>query len=144
MEDNTPLNVENIEDTINNMGDTPTYIDNQQEQIIASLLQSEQELQKSYEGFNLEQELESERFCELLANGIAMKDAYELCHADEIFNARLEGAKKTWLAELKQSLARPEEEAVATDYQGTLQPQMNKKQREELIRRAERGEIIRL
>lgn len=144
MEDNTPLKVQNIEETTQNMGIEPTFIENEQNAIIDALLLSEKEMKESYESFELEKELESDRFCELLASGVAMRDAYELCHAEDIFNAKLEKEKQKWLAELKQNLARPEEAAAHSDNQGDISLSMSKKQREELIRRAERGEIIRL
>lgn len=144
MEVNIPLDVENTEDITTNMGYNPTSEKIEQEDIIKSLLESEEELKKSYKDFSLENELDNERFSELMANGVSMKDAYELCHIEDIYSARLEEAKKQWLAELKQNIIRPEEEALSNKNHGNFQPIMSKKQREELIRRAERGEIIRL
>ena len=72
MEDNTPLEVQNTEETTQNMGTEPTFIENEQNAIIDALLLSEKEMKENYESFELEKELESDRFCELLASGVAM------------------------------------------------------------------------
>lgn len=144
MENNLPPDTEIQIENDENVEQTPTFIEKEKENIINSLLDSETELKNVYENFSLEQELQNDRFCELLSNGISLKDAYELCHADEILENKIASAKKQWLSELKQSIIRPTEEASQNKYGATTNYTMTKRQREALIKRAERGEIINL
>lgn len=144
MENNLPLDSENAEHVDGDLEQSTTYIDSERDSIIESLLANEIELQKSYQDFSLENELQNDKFCELLSLGVDMQDAYEICHKDDILQLRLEQGKKQWLGELKQSIKRPSEEAMQAGIQADSIYKMSKKQREALIKRVERGEIIKL
>ncbi len=95
------------------------------------------ELQKQYPDFSLEQERKDPHFCALLAGGMELRSAYELCHREELLAS---------LREQSAAAARPRENgmggqsaaAITGDVAG-----LSRAQRREIIRRVQRGETIR-
>lgn len=99
-----------------------------------------------YPSFSLEESLKDRRFFSLCYRGVPLVDAYEITHRDEILAAAmayaLEEVRKT--GTLKSEKLRQQEGALISN-SAVMKPDakgLTKKQRSELIRRAERGERI--
>ena len=104
-----------------------------------------------YPGFNFHRELQNPRFCAILKNGIDVRTAYEVIHHDEIIPAALRcavlDAEKKLANKIMSNEARPTENgsgAGAGATLGTGVPKMSKANRDDIVRRVMRGEIIRL
>lgn len=104
-----------------------------------------------YPGFNFHRELQNPRFCAILKNGIDVRTAYEVIHHDEIIPAALRcavlDAEKKLSNKLMSNEARPAENgsgAGAGATLGTDVSKMSKANRDDIVRRVMRGEIIRL
>ncbi len=103
-----------------------------------------------YPGFNFHRELQNPRFCAILKNGIDVRTAYEVIHHDEIIPAALRcavlDAEKKLANKLMSNEARPIENgsgAGAGATLGTGVSKMSKANRDDIVRRVMRGEIIR-
>ena len=110
----------------------------------------ESEVQKIYPGFVLAKELHNRDFFNLCYNGVDVMTAYQVLHFDDIIMAAMSYAisemKRAGFNDntLKYARAR---EGVLDDSSGKMRqekPKLTKKERDELIRRAERGETVRL
>lgn len=107
------------------------------ERIQAQQLLEAGEVQKQYPTFSLEQELRDQHFRSLVEGGMALRSAYEICHGEELL---------TGLREQLSAAARPRENGmggqaashVIADVAG-----LTRAQRREIIRRVQRGEMIR-
>lgn len=104
-----------------------------------------------YPGFNFHRELQNPRFCAILKNGIDVRTAYEVIHHDEIIPAALRcavlDAEKKLANKIMSNEARPTENgsgAGAGATLGTGVSKMSKANRDDIVRRVMRGEIIRL
>ena len=104
-----------------------------------------------YPGFNFHRELQNPRFCAILKNGIDVRTAYEVIHHDEIIPAALRcavlDAEKKLTNKIMSNEARPTENgsgAGAGATLGTGVSKMSKANRDDIVRRVMRGEIIRL
>lgn len=104
-----------------------------------ALLKEEAELQKTYPKFSLEKELSNDVFKKLIEAGLDMKSAFEATHLDDV----LKKGKKTDEPKKKRPV---ENGSVGTDsaiFKSGVYA-LSKKDRQELAKRAQRGEIIRL
>ena len=103
-----------------------------------ALLREEAELQKKYPDFSLENELSNDVFRKLVEAGLDLKTAFEATHLKDVL-------KKSKKDEPKKK--RPVENgSVGTDsaiFKSGVYA-LSKKDRQELAKRAQRGEIIRL
>lgn len=103
-----------------------------------ALLKEEAELKKTYPEFSLEKELSNDVFRKLIEAGLDMKTAFEAVHLEEVRKK----AEKT--AEPKKK--RPVENgSLGTDsaiFKSGVYA-LSKKDRQELAKRAQRGEVIR-
>ena len=104
-----------------------------------------------YPDFDEEKELENEVFKNLVLNGLDMKTAYEAVHLDEL-KAASEAKKKhaeeaaSQEENVKKKAARPEENGSMSGGSALFKSGvygLSKKERAELARRAQKGEIIR-
>ena len=108
----------------------------------------EAEVQKLYPGFVLAEELRDRDFFNLCYNGVDILTAYQVLHLDDIIMSAMSYA----ISELKragitnQSSSSRAREGALDSAGRTRQdkPKLTKKERNELIRRAERGETVRL
>ncbi len=108
----------------------------------------ESSVKELYPDFDLKSGLSDRKFFSLLYRGIDVRTAYEIMHRDELLRSAMEYAAKT----VKQLLLAdmPFEGSVregALDEAAAVKESaapLTQKQRKELIRRAERGEKIRL
>lgn len=111
-----------------------------------------EKLKEIYPSFNIEAELADERFAALLRTpGIDMRTAYEVVHHDEILPAAMQFAAKKAEEKVANSVAanrgRPAENG-AGETAGIISKvsvaQLTRQQREDLAKRAARGERIEL
>lgn len=109
----------------------------------------ESEVQKLYPEFVLANELQNRDFFNLCYNGVDVMTAYQVLHLDDIIMSAMSYA----VSELKRAgmlngsaSGRVRESALDSGTERTKQekPKLTKKERNELIRRAERGETVRL
>lgn len=98
-----------------------------------------------YPDFNLEAELESRDFAELLKRGISMKHAYELMHMDDIKAAAERKAADAYSKSVNANLSRPVENGTgnqsAVSHSSDVS-KLTKKERADMAKRAARGEVI--
>jgi hypothetical protein len=113
-------------------------------------LAQEQQARELYPSLELGKELQSPRFRELLRSGVAVEDAYFLVHRDEILPAVMHYSAETARQKLANRIAandvRPSENAMAGSAAGVVRQDvrhMTKAQRQDIIRRVQKGEIIR-
>lgn len=116
---------------------------------LKSWQEREGEVQKLYPGFVLATELKNRDFFNLCYNGVDIMTAYQVLHLDDIITSAMSYA----VSELKRAgmlngsaSGRVREAALDSGTAKTRQekPKLTKKERNELIRRAERGETVRL
>lgn len=115
--------------------------------------QSEQ-LKQVYPGFDFAAECQNEatgqQFIKLLGNGVDVKTAYEVLHKDELLSGAIQTAVNQTRQRTVQTIQargmRPDENglggSVATQMKTKDPASMTKKERDELVRRAARGERI--
>lgn len=113
-------------------------------------LEQEQTMRGVYPQFDLQTELENEQFLQLMRSGIDMRTAYEVIHKDEIIPAAMQFAAKTAerkvVNKIRANGSRPVENGVqdqSASLAKTDVSQLSKADREEIVRRVERGEKIR-
>ena len=113
-------------------------------------MQQADEARKVYSGFDLKTEMQNPQFQRLISNGIDVRTAYEVIHKDEIIPAAMQFAAKTVETKLAQSIAsgagRPAENGVGSGSPSITKSdvsQLSKADRQEIIRRVQRGEKIR-
>lgn len=109
------------------------------------------EAKKYFPSFDLKEELNNEEFRGLLNAGVNVKTAFQVVHQDEIFPAAMQYAsqKATERAvnAVRANGLRPAENGSSAQSTSTTRVDVStftKEQRDELIRRAERGERITL
>lgn len=110
----------------------------------------EAEVQKLYPGFVLANELQNRDFFNLCYNGVDVMTAYQVLHFDDILMAAMSYA----ISEMRRADTlrgnsenqRAREGALDDSSRKMRQekPKLTRKERNELIRRAERGETVRL
>ncbi len=109
----------------------------------------EQTAKEFYPQLDLGEELKNRSFFEMLYRGIDLRTAYEIVHRDELLEAAMRYAAKTvremTAEELLSRKERVRESALSESDRVREKPAaLTKKQRSELIKRAERGERIKL
>ena len=113
-------------------------------------LEQEQTMRQVYPQFDLQGELENEQFLQLMRSGVDMRTAYEVIHKDEIIPAAMQFAAKTAerkvVNKIRANGSRPMENG-GQDQSASLAKtdvsQLSKADRDEIVRRVERGEKIR-
>lgn len=109
-----------------------------------------EEAKKVYPGFDLKGEMGNGQFLKLLNSGIDVKTAYEVVHMGEIIPAAMQFAAKTTQTNVAKSIAsgadRPRENGMGSSSPALVKSdvsQLSKADRQEIIRRVQRGEKIR-
>lgn len=115
-----------------------------EEALLRQLIEDAEDLRRQYTDFDLEAALDNEAFSGFLLQGLSMRQAYELSHAEQIFQSRLAAEKQKWQVEQLAMQARVGEAAAQSKGGGEGVAAMSRKQREEIARRVSRGEIITL
>lgn len=120
------------------------------ERVYREWLEQEKATQQIYPQFSLEAELTDNQFVRLLRSGVDVKTAYEVLHKDEIIPAAMQYAAKTAerkvVNKIRANGARPVENGVQDQSASLVKrdvSQLTKADRDEIIRRVERGEKIR-
>lgn len=109
-----------------------------------------QQAKELYPSLELSREVHNPRFMELLRSGASVGDAYLVAHRDEIIPAAMRYTARAVEEKLRSSIAaagaRPSETAMMGRGTAAVPDQvsrMSKAQRQDIIRRVRRGEIIR-
>lgn len=109
-----------------------------------------QQARELYPSLELSREVHNPKFMELLRSGASVGDAYLVAHRDEIIPAAMRYTAKAVEEKLRSSIAatgaRPSETAMLGRGTAAVPDQvshMSKAQRQDIIRRVRRGEIIR-
>lgn len=108
-----------------------------------------QEVQKTYKGFELQQEVQNPAFLAMLRAGVPMKNAYESVHHEELMAAAQQAAAKQMernvAASVRANGQRPQEAGMSSQPAFTVKSDPSKLSKQdfaEIRRRIERGELI--
>jgi hypothetical protein len=109
-----------------------------------------EKLKAEYPNFDLAAETQNEMFVRILKTGVPMKNAYEVIHMDDIKNGVAQTAAKTTEKNIVETIkakgSRPSENGVSSQSAIVIKDdvsKLTKKDRQEIARRAARGENIR-
>jgi hypothetical protein len=129
---------------------TEAELHHQAEQQYHRWIQQAEEARKLYPQLQLEQEVRNPGFSRLLELGLSVEEAFLLAHRHEIIPAAMRHSAKTVAAKLANRIAangqRPAENGMDARSASVVKDdvsKMSRAQREDLIRRARQGEIIR-
>ena len=120
------------------------------EMLYASWVDQGEKTKTVYPSFDLKAEMENPRFVDLLRNNIDVRTAYEVLHKDEIIPAAMQFTAKTVEQKLTNKIIaggqRPSENGMNSQGAAVVKSdvsQLSKADRQEIIRRVQRGEKIR-
>lgn len=120
------------------------------DRIYADWMDQSAALKQVYPGFDLNAELQNPRFVDLLRSNIDVRTAYEVLHKDEIIPAAMQFTAQQVQQKLANSIAagagRPQENGLGGRASAVVKSdvsQLSKADRQEIIRRVQRGEKIR-
>ena len=120
------------------------------EMLYASWVDQGEKTRTVYPSFDLKAEMENPRFVDLLRNNIDVRTAYEVLHKDEIIPAAMQFTAKTVEQKLTNKIIaggqRPTENGMNSQGAAVVKSdvsQLSKADRQEIIRRVQRGEKIR-
>lgn len=120
------------------------------DQLYAGWMTQAEETRKVYPGFDLKAEMANPKFVELLRSNIDVRTAYEVTHKDEIISGAMQFTAKTVESKIAKKIAangaRPAENGVSSNSTAVVKSdvsQLSKADRQEIIRRVQRGEKIR-
>ena len=108
-------------------------------------LEEAEELTEIFPNFNLEEEANNEQFVNYLEKGLPLKDAFSLCHMNEIMDGVGKDSKSRALDKIKMRNQRPVESGAAKARAVTRKSNVNEltdKDIDEIIRRVSHGEKI--
>lgn len=118
--------------------------------LYASWLQQAEQARQVYPSFNLDAEMRNPRFVDLLRSNVDVRTAYEVLHKDEIIPAAMQFTAQTVEQKLAKKVAaggaRPTENGMSSQGAAVVKSdvsQLSKADRQEIIRRVQRGERIR-
>ena len=118
--------------------------------LYASWVDQGEKTKTVYPSFDLKAEMENPRFVDLLRNNIDVRTAYEVLHKDEIIPAAMQFTAKTVEQKLTNKIIaggqRPTENGMNSQGAAVVKSdvsQLSKADRQEIIRRVQRGERIR-
>jgi hypothetical protein len=114
------------------------------------MMEQAESVKAVYPSFDLRAEMQNPRFVDLLRNNVDVRTAYEVLHKDDIIPAAMQFAAKTAEQKLTNNIiangARPTENGNASQGATVVKSdvsQLSKADRQEIIRRVQRGEKIR-
>ena len=118
--------------------------------LYASWMQQAEDAKQVYPTFDLRAEMNNPKFVDLLRSNIDVRTAYEVLHKDEIIPAAMQFTAKTVESKLAKKIAangaRPAENGMSSGSAAVVKSdvsQLSKADRQEIIRRVQRGEKIR-
>lgn len=113
-------------------------------------MQQAEDTKKVYPSFDLRAEMGNSEFVKLLNSNVDVRTAYEVLHKDEIIPAAMQFTAKTVESKIANKIAaggaRPAENGMNTGSAAVVKSdvsQLTKADRQEIIRRVQRGEKIR-
>jgi len=116
----------------------------------AEWMQQAEGVQQVYPSFDLGAELQNPRFADLILNNVDVRTAYEVIHKDEILPAAMQFTAQQVRQKISNNImanqSRPVEGAVNSQASALVKSdvsQLSKADRQEIIRRVQRGEKIR-
>lgn len=120
------------------------------DKMYAAWLQQADSVKSVYPSFDLRAELNNPQFVNLLRSNVDVRTAYEVLHKDEIIPAAMQFTAKTVEQKLTNKImsggARPMENGMNSQSAAVVKSdvsQLSKADRQEIIRRVQRGEKIR-
>ena len=118
--------------------------------LYATWMNQAEDAKKVYPSFDLKAEMNNPKFVDLLRSNIDVRTAYEVLHKDEIIPAAMQFTAKTVEAKIAKKIAangsRPAENGMGSQSASVVKSdvsQLSKADRQEIIRRVQRGEKIR-
>ena len=118
--------------------------------LYAAWMTQAEDAKKVYPGFDLKTEMNNPKFLDLLKSNIDVRTAYEVLHKDEIIPAAMQFTAQTVEKKIAKSIAsgasRPTENGMSSQSAAVVKSdvsQLSKADRQEIIRRVQRGEKIR-
>ena len=118
--------------------------------LYAGWMEQAEQTKKVYPSFDLRAEMNNPKFVDLLRSNIDVRTAYEVLHKDEIIPAAMQFTAKTVESKLAKKIAangaRPTENGMSSGSAAVVKSdvsQLSKADRQEIIRRVQRGEKIR-
>ncbi len=126
--------------------------ENQQKanKLYAAWMNQAEEIKKVYPSFDFQTEMNNPRFIDLLRSNVDVRTAYEVLHKDEIIPAAMQFTAKTVESKIAKKIAangsRPAENGMSSGSPAVVKSdvsQLSKADRQEIIRRVQRGEKIR-
>lgn len=122
---------------------------NQRDAVFQKWDREAEELKRFYPQFDLQTEIQDQRFLDLMGAGIDMRTIYETLHHDEIIPALMQQTAKATArqqaAAVQSGQMRPAENGMSSHPAAQIvkdPAKMTKEERQEYARRAARGEII--
>ena len=120
-------------------------------QTVANWLREQQDVQRDYPGFSLEEALKDPDFVRLVRAGVSMRRAYEAVHLPEILydamrRAAREGESRA-AERIRQRGKRPAENGLSPTGGAPVKKsaeELTRKERQSLIKRLQRGEKVAL
>ena len=119
-------------------------------QLYSTWMNQAEQIKSVYPSFNLEAELRNPKFNDLLRANVDVRTAYEVLHKDEIIPAAMQFTAQTVERKLANKImangARPTENGMNSQSAAVVKSdvsQLSKADRQEIIRRVQRGEKIR-
>lgn len=118
--------------------------------LYAAWMNQADEAKKVYPSFDLRAEMENPKFVDLLRSNIDVRTAYEVLHKDDIIRGAMQFTAQTVESKIAKKVAtngaRPSENGMSSQSAAVVKSdvsQLSKADREEIIRRVQRGEKIR-
>lgn len=120
----------------------------QREEFYRGVINQVPEVQKIYPQFDVDAEMANEQFFNLVRNGVGLRNAYEVIHSSELQAARdaiiAQKAQEQLSNSVRANGMRPNEveHSNASDFGGRDIKSMTRSEIKQIIRRAERGEVV--
>ncbi len=117
--------------------------------LYAAWMEQADQAKKVYPSFNLDAEMQNPEFVKLLRSNVDVRTAYEVLHKDEIIPAAMQFTARTVESKIAKKIAangaRPTENGMSSQAAPVVKSdvsQLSKADRQEIIRRVQRGEKI--
>ena len=118
-------------------------------QLVAAWQEQAQQTKSVYPGFDMDTEMQNPQFVNLLRSNVDVRTAFEVLHKDEIIPAAMQYTAQQTKSKIAKSIAaggaRPAENGISSQSAARVKSdvtQLSKADREEVYRRAARGEKI--
>lgn len=120
------------------------------DKLYSSWMKQAEDTKNVYPSFDLATEMQNPRFADLLRSNVDVRTAYEVLHKDEIIPAAMQFTAQKVEQKLTNKIiangARPSENGISSQSASVVKSdvsQLSKADRQEIIRRVQRGEKIR-